>query len=184
MATSITTFAKEEVRWSMVASILMILAGMLAIFVPPAAGLAATIIVGVLLVFSGIAHVVFGWETRGAGAMVWQMLLGVLYVLVGGYLLFHLGTGLSALTLALAMYLLLGAILEFALAVKLRPLPGSGWLFVDGIISLIMAVLIWRTWPSNTPWVIGMLVGIAMLFSGSARLALSMRARTIVAKLA
>jgi len=53
---------------------------------------------------------------------------------------------------------------------RLRPLPGSGWLFVDGIVTLILAVLIWRTWPSSTEWVLGTLVGISMLFSGITRL--------------
>jgi uncharacterized membrane protein HdeD (DUF308 family) len=183
-ATSIGTAAKQEVRWSIVVSILMIVAGFLAIIVPPAAGLAVTIIVGWLLVFSGAAHLIFGWYTRTTGGLVWEWLMGVLYILVGGYLLFHLAAGLASLTIVLAIYLFLGAALEFALSFKLRPLPGSGWLLIDGITSLILAILIWRTWPSSTPWVIGTLVGIGMLFCGVARLMLSLQARTLVAKLA
>jgi uncharacterized membrane protein HdeD (DUF308 family) len=176
-ATSIGTIAKQEVRWSIIASILMIVAGVLAIIVPSAAGIAVTIIVGWLLVFCGAAHLVFGWHTRTTGGLVWEWLMGILYILVGGYLLFHLAAGLASLTIVLAIYLFLGAVLEFVLSFKLRPLPGSGWFLIDGIMSLILAVLIWRTWPSSTPWVIGTLVGISMLFSGVARLALSLQVR-------
>ena len=52
-ATSLITIAKQSVGWSIGLSILMILAGVLAIVVPPAAGIAVTIFVGWLLIFSG-----------------------------------------------------------------------------------------------------------------------------------
>ena len=52
----------------------------------------------------------------------------------------------------------------------------------DGIITLIVAILILRSLPSSTEWVIGTLVGISMLFSGAARLVLSLAARRVVSK--
>jgi len=74
--------------------------------------------------------------------------------------------------------------LEFILSFRLRPLPGSGWLLFDGIITLILAIMIWKTWPSSSEWVIGTLVGISMLFSGISRLMLSLAARRLVSNLA
>jgi uncharacterized membrane protein HdeD (DUF308 family) len=180
--TAIFVTAKKSVTWSIVLSALMILAGVLAIFVPPAAGLAVTIFVGWLLVFSGVAHLVFAWQTRTSGALVFELLLGVLYLVVGFYLLWNPVAGLVSLTLALALYLAMEAILEFILAYRLRPLPGSGWLFFDGIITLVLAIMIWRTWPASTTWAIGILVGISMLFSGISRLMLSLAARRLLSK--
>ena len=174
---------KKSLGLSIALSVLMIVAGILAIVVPPVAGIAVTIVIGWLLVFSGLMHFVYAWHTRGAGAVLWKLLVGVAYLLVGGYMLFHPLLGMASLTLALAIYLLAESILEFILAVQLRPLPGSGWLFVDGIITLILAVMIWRTWPSSTAWVIGTLVGISMLFSGVTRLMLSLAARHAISKL-
>jgi uncharacterized membrane protein HdeD (DUF308 family) len=162
----------------------MIVAGLLAIVVPPAAGVAVAILVGWLLVFSGGAHLVFAWHTRTTGGVVWQLLLGIVYILAGAYLLLHPVAGLASLTLALAIYLFAEGILEFILSFRLRPMPGSGWLLFDGIITLILAVMIWRTWPSSTEWVIGTLVGISILFSGVTRLMLSLGARQVVAKVA
>jgi uncharacterized membrane protein HdeD (DUF308 family) len=60
---------------------------------------------------------------------------------------------------------------------QIRPTAGSGWLLFDGIITLILGAMIWRTWPSSTEWVIGTLVGISMLFSGISRLMISLAAR-------
>jgi uncharacterized membrane protein HdeD (DUF308 family) len=161
----------------------MIVAGFLAIAVPQAAGIAVNILVAWLLVFSGAAHLVFGWHTRTTGGMLWELLLGVLYIFIGAYLLFHPVAGLASLTLALAIYLFAEGVLELILSFQIR-MPGSRWLLFDGIITLILSVLIWRTWPSSTEWVIGTLVGISMLFSGISRLMLSLAARSVVTKLA
>jgi uncharacterized membrane protein HdeD (DUF308 family) len=148
------------------------------------AGITLTILVGWLLIFSGVAHLVFAWHTRGTGAVLWELLLGVLYLLIGGYVLVNPVVGLASLTLVLAIYLFVEGVLEFILGFQLRGMPGSGWLFLDGIITLILAIMIWRTWPSSTAWVIGTLVGISMLFSGISRLMLSLAARRLIHKLA
>jgi len=84
-------------------SVLMIIAGILAIVVPPAAGIAVAILVGWLLVFSGGAHLAFASRTRGTCGFLWEVLLGILYIAVGAYLLLHPVAGLASLTLALAI---------------------------------------------------------------------------------
>jgi len=67
----------------------MIVAGVLAIVVPPAAGIAVAPLVAWLLIFSGAVHLAFAWYTRTTGGFVWELLLGILYILGGTYLLFH-----------------------------------------------------------------------------------------------
>jgi len=180
---SLGTIAKESVGWSIALSVLMILTGVLAIVIPPVAGIAVLVVVAWLLMFSGAAHLVFAWHTRTAGGMVWELLLGILYILIGVFALLNPVAGLASLTLVLAIYLFMEAVLELILSFRLRPLAGSNWLLIDGIITLILAVLIWRSWPSSSEWVIGTLVGISMLFSGAARLSLSLAARRVVARL-
>jgi uncharacterized membrane protein HdeD (DUF308 family) len=181
---SLGAIAKESVGWSIGLSVLMLVAGILAIVMPPVAGIAVLVIVAWLLMFSGVAHLVFAWHTRTAGGMIWELLLGILYIFVGVYALLHPAAGLASLTLFLAAYLFVEGVLEFVLSFRLRPMPGSSWLLFDGIITLILAILIWRSWPSSTEWVIGTLVGISMIFSGAARLSLSLAARRVLAKLA
>jgi len=181
---SLGTIAKESVGWSIGLSVLMILAGILAIVIPPAAGIAVLAVVAWLLMLSGAVHLVFAWHTRSAGGMVWELLVGVLYIFVGAYTLLHPVAGLAALTLFLAIYLFVEGVLEFILSFSLRPMPGSNWLLFDGIVTLVLAILIWRSWPSSSEWVIGTLVGISMLFSGAARLSLSLAARHVLSEVA
>jgi uncharacterized membrane protein HdeD (DUF308 family) len=183
-ATSMGTIVQKSVGWSIGLSVLMILAGLLAIAVPQVAGITVALLVAWLLIFSGVAHLVFAWHTRTTGGILWELLLGVLYVSIGAYLLLHPVLGLASLTFALAIYLLAEGALELVLSFRLRPMPGSNWLLFDGVFTLILAVMIWKTWPSSTEWVIGVLVGFSMLFSGVSRLMISLAARSVVAKLA
>ena len=183
-AASPATLVKKSADWSIVLSVLMLLAGVLAIASPMAAGIAVNIFVAWLLAFSGCVHLAFAWYKRSAGGFIWQLLLGAVYIFIGVYLLMHPIAGLASLTIVLAIYLFAEAILEFVLGFTLRPLPGSGWLLFDGLITLILAIMIWRSFPSSAAWVIGTLVGISMLFSGISRLAISLAARRVAAKLA
>ena len=181
---SVPTPVGRSVNWSIALSIVMIAAGLLAIVVPPAAGIAVTLFVGWLLIFSGLAHFSYAWHTRGSGSTVWEVLVGIAYACVGAYLLFRPVLGLASLTMALAVYLFAESILEFIMAIRLRPQRGTGWLLFHGFITLILAVMIWRTWPSSTAWVLGTLVGFSMLFSGFSRLMISLAARKLIARVA
>ena len=180
MTNPMTAGVRKATTWSIVLSVLVITAGVIAIGAPMIAGVAVTALVAWLLIFSGLLHLAFAWRDGRAGAVLWEILLGVVYGAIGLYLFANPVAGLASLTLAVAIYLLIEGVLEFVLSFQFRPLPGSGWLLVDGIITLILAVMIWSTWPSSAAWVVGTLVGISMLFSGVTRLMLSIAVRRIV----
>ena len=58
-----------------------------------------------------------------------------------------------------------------------RSLPGSGWILFDGIVTLILALMIWRSWPASAVWALGTIVGINLLMSGFTRLMYSRAVR-------
>jgi uncharacterized membrane protein HdeD (DUF308 family) len=164
-------------RWSIAISGLMIVAGITAIGLPAVAGAAVYSVVAWMLALCGIGHFLFALNTPSLGGALWQVVLGFLYVGVGIYLLLHAAAGVATLTLVLAMYLLMEGVLELILSAQMRGTAGRGWFAFDGVVTLILGVLIWRTWPSSADWVIGTLVGISMLSSGLTRLMLSLSAR-------
>jgi len=180
MTNSITGDIRKATTWSIVLSVLMIAAGVLAILAPAIAGVAVTVVFGWLLIFSGILHLVFAWRAGHASAVVWEILLGILYGGIGFYLLARPVAGLASLTLALAIYLVFEGVVEFILAFQLRPAPGSGWLVFDGIVTLVVAAMIGSAWPFSSVWAVGMLVGVSMFCSGITRLMLSVAVRRVV----
>jgi uncharacterized membrane protein HdeD (DUF308 family) len=178
MAHALSTDIRRAATWSIVLSALMIAAGVLAIAMPLVGGIAVTALVGWLLVFSGMLHLAFAWRNTSAGTVVWEVLLGIVYGAIGLYTIVNPVAGLASLTLAIAIYLLIEGAIELALAFQLR--SARTWYVIDGIITLLLAVMIWSTWPSSAEWVVGTLVGISMLFSGVTRLMLSSAVRRIV----
>jgi len=166
--------------WSLTLAILLTLAGLFAILVPIASGLVTTLIVGWFFTVVGILHFLFAWKTHTTSGVFWEILLGFLYVFSGLYLIVHPLAGLASLTLFLAAYFLFKGIVQTIHFFQLQPRHGSFWLLFDGIISLILAVMIWRTWPFSSVWAIGTLVGISLLFTGFSRLMLILSARRVL----
>jgi uncharacterized membrane protein HdeD (DUF308 family) len=154
-------------------------AGLLAIAMPLAAAIAVNIFVAWMLMFSGAAHLVFAWQRRHSRGFIWQLLLGILYAFIGAYILINPALGLVSLALAIAAYLLLEGVLEIVLAFQIKPVRAWGWLLFDGILTLVVALMIWRAWPAGSELVVAILVGISMLFSGVSRLMLSLAARHV-----
>jgi uncharacterized membrane protein HdeD (DUF308 family) len=179
---SVIGIARQSAGWAIALSILLILAGMMAIVVPPAAGIAVAVLVAWLLLLGGVAHLALAWHMRSTGGPVWEVLLGLLYLSLGVYLLVWPVAGLASLTLLLACYLFAKGILVLVLSFRVRPLPGTGWLFFDGVIALILGAMIGLSWPTSSEWAIGTLIGISMLFAGITRLPMAIRARQFLAK--
>jgi uncharacterized membrane protein HdeD (DUF308 family) len=167
--------------WSIFLGIVLIIAGLLSIAVPFVAGIAASVFFGWLVLFGAIAHFVYAWSERGAGAIIWQILIGLAYFVAGLYMIFMPVRATFTLTLVLACYILFEGVLEIAIYAHHRRMGRSGWFLFDGIISLLLGALIFFHWPSSSFWALGTLVGISMLFSGIARLTFPMRRHATLA---
>ena len=115
-------------------------------------------------------HFAYGWQTRDDGGFLWELLLSVVHGVAALYLLMQPIGALASLTAVLALYLTGKATLEIIASLQHRSVRGSGWLMFDGIFTLILAIMIWYTWPWSSAYAIGTLVGLSLLFSGTARL--------------
>ena len=92
--------------WSIVLSVLIMIAGFLAIAVPYIGGIAFTLVVAWMLIFVGVLHIVYAFRSGRARTAVWQVLLGIVYGFIGVYIVMHPVAGLAGLTFAIAVYLL------------------------------------------------------------------------------
>jgi uncharacterized membrane protein HdeD (DUF308 family) len=166
--------------WSIALAVLMILAGAIAIVVPIVSGVAVTLIVGWFFTMTGVLHFLFAWKLHTTSGVFWELLLGFVYVFSGIYLIVHPLAGLVSLTLFLALYFLLKGVVQIMHFFQMQPRHGSWWLLFDGIVSLVLAAMIWRSWPVSSVWAVGTLVGISLLFTGFSRLMLALTARRVL----
>ena len=173
MTTETAGVTRRASGWSIVWGILLLICGMVAIFMPLASSIGLVILLGWLILFSAIWHLIFAFQAGGLGNILWRILLAILYGVAGFYMLSHPLLGVLSLTLVLAILLLFEGVLEIILYFNIRGVRNSFWVLLDGIITLILGFLIWRHWPSTSVWVIGTLVGISLIFSGISRIMLS-----------
>jgi len=157
--------------------VLLIVFGMVAVGMPLLAAVAVNALVAWLIVLAGVVHLMLAFRVHGAGSMIWKLLVGIAYLCFGAYLIVHPLIGVASLTLVLGSLFLIEGILNIVLYVKMRPIHGSNWMLVDGIITLLLGLMIYMQWPSSSAWAIGTLVGISMIFSGVARVMMSLAVR-------
>jgi len=151
-------------------AILLIVVGFFALALPFEAGIAIAIVVAALVIVAGVAHLAAALAARSTGAFFWRLLVGCAYLIAGVYLLVNPKLSLVSLTLALAVLFFVEGVFHLVTYFQLRSAPGSGWLLFDGIVTLILAVMIWRSWPASAVWALGTIVGINLLMSGFTRL--------------
>jgi uncharacterized membrane protein HdeD (DUF308 family) len=163
--------------WLLAFGILMIILGVFAIGAPVVATIAFQVVLGWLLVIGGIAEAIHAFMAQSWRGFLFELLSAILYVVVGALLLFNPLLGAAALTLLLAVFLVVEGIFKIIMALRVRDHRGWGWLLASGILSLILGAMIWAQWPASGLWVIGLLVGIQLLFTGWSLVMLALAAR-------
>jgi uncharacterized membrane protein HdeD (DUF308 family) len=173
--------ARHASTWSIVWGVLLVVFGVLAIGSPLLAAVAVNAVIAWLIILAGIVHLILAFHVHRAGSVVWTLLVGLAYLVFGGYLLMHPLLGVASLTLLLASLFLIEGILDIILFFQMRPMRGSAWVLGDGIITLLLGLLIYLQFPSSSVWAIGTVVGVSMIISGITRVMLSMALRKATA---
>jgi uncharacterized membrane protein HdeD (DUF308 family) len=166
--------------WFLALGIILVGLGVAAVAAPLVATLTAELLFGWLLVVSGIAHGIHAFRGRNWKGSMFQILLGVFSLAVGIMLLLYPLRGVLTLTLVLAAFFVAEGIAKIMMAVQLRSTPKWGWLLVSGLLALLLGILIWIEFPGTAAWVIGVLLGIDLVFSGVALIMLALAYRSQV----
>jgi uncharacterized membrane protein HdeD (DUF308 family) len=168
---------QKQWGWFFALGILLILFGFLIIMFPVAGTFVVETLFGILLLIAGIAQIVTSFQVRRWGGFLFSLLVGILYGGAGLVLLLYPLSGVITLTLFLGLFLLVDGVLRGGLAFRLKPAHHWRWVMFDAIITLLLGILIIANWPSDSLWVIGLLFGINLLFSGLTSVMLSFAAR-------
>ena len=163
--------------------ILLVLGGVAAITFPVITTVYATVILGAILMVTGIATIITAlWSGKWSGVLL-QLLCGILYV-VSGYIIADKPFEAAALlTSVMAAFFVLIGIFRSVAALVIR-FPHWGWALLNGVVTLLAGVIIYRHFPENVLWVIGLLVGLEMLFHGWTWIMLALAIRSIPARAA
>jgi len=162
------------------AGIISTVLGAIAIIVPPLASVTVTYLFGILLLIGAVAFVAEAISRGSTGHRIWSAVLAVLYVFAGVWLIINPVSGTIALTWILASFFLLIGVLRLIAGIASRgKVPNAGWTIVNGVLSIVIAVLVIGDLPSSAAWAIGLLVGIQLLFDGIALIATAMAGKKL-----
>lgn len=163
--------------WLFTLGVAMIVIGVAAICLPIVATLAIEIVIGWLLIAGGIVHGIHAFSARQWGGGLMNVLAAILYVVVGFMLLAHPVAGVLTLTILLASFFFVEGIFKIIMSLEMRSMTNWGWLLASGLIALALSAMIWMGWPATAAWVIGLLVGIDLIFGGWAMVFVALSAR-------
>jgi uncharacterized membrane protein HdeD (DUF308 family) len=183
---AVASTLREHWVMFLVEGIILLILGLIAIVVPPIATLAVEILIGWLFLVSGIVGLITTFWMRDAPGFWWSLFSAVIGIAAGVVLLGWPVSGALSLTIVLIAFFAIEGIVTimFALDHK-RELSGRwGWMLASGIVDLILAAIILSGLPASAAWAIGLLVGINMVFGGSALIAMALHARDLGARTA
>jgi uncharacterized membrane protein HdeD (DUF308 family) len=152
-------------KWLLIEGLALIVLGIFSLAATLWAALAVTVFFALVLLMAGISEIGLAvWAPRWRGVVL-HFLAGILYVIVGAIMLENPLSTIKSLTLLLAVCLFVNGALRIGYALTER-FTGWMWALLSGVISLILGVIIWRRWPWDSEWVIGVYVGVELLFAG------------------
>jgi uncharacterized membrane protein HdeD (DUF308 family) len=159
--------------------IILLVLGAAAIIVPVVATLAFTLVIGWLFLISGGVGLVTTFWMRNAPGFWWALLSAVVAIAAGIILIRWPISGTLSLTLVLIAFFLVEGVATLMYAIEHRAQLSSrwGWMLMSGIVDLILAGIIFAGLPGSATWALGLLVGINMLFGGTAMIGMALAAR-------
>lgn len=136
----------------------------------------ATWLFGFLLIVGGIAELATAFSAgRWSGTLI-HLLIGVLYTMVGLMIIEQPEDSAIQLTLIISIFLMVGGIFRIVTALSER-FAGWGWVLLNGGVTFLLGLLIYKQWPVSGLWVIGLFVGIDLIFNGWAWIMLALGLR-------
>ena len=179
LRSSMTRSLHAHWRLFLAEGIVLLVLGLLAIVVPQIATIAVAVFIGWILLVSGAVGLLATFRMRTAPGFWWSLISAILGI-VAGILLFRSPvSGALSLTVILTVFLIIEGIVSilFALEHK-RELSGRwGAMLFSGLVDLFLAGIIIEGLPGTAAWAIGLLIGVNLVFGGSALIAMALHAR-------
>jgi uncharacterized membrane protein HdeD (DUF308 family) len=159
--------------WLLALGIILLIVGTLAIAMPFQASVGVAVALGALFLVGGIAQLVGSFWTRDWSGFFLYLLMGIIYLVLGLMFLRHPGEALMAMSLFLACALMVSGLFRIIGSLMYR-FPHWGWMVLGGVINLALGLYIYAMWPLDSFIIIGLFVGIDLIFTGWTWIALAL----------
>ncbi len=184
MATAILLADLEKLRhrwgWFLALGIISVILGIVAFILVPAATLATVLILGWVLVISGIIEAVHAFRVRGWGGVALHLIAGILGILVGLLIVTHPVAGALVWTLLFALFFTVFGLFR-AISAAMYKYPHWGWAVFDGVVTFGLGLLLWFEWPWSGLWFLGIALGVSLTLRGWSYIMFALAIRGLLA---
>ncbi|MGF1553883.1 MAG: HdeD family acid-resistance protein [Paracoccaceae bacterium] len=159
---------KRNWGWMLAIGVLLVLGGILAFLLPFVASIAVEAMVGAVLFVSGIAQGVHAFRAHGWRARGFSIASSVIYVVGAVLILLNPLAGLVALTLLTISVIGADGVVRVIMGARMRPEDGWGWMVASGVVSIVLAVVLFLAFPAISLTLLGILLAISLVMEGTA----------------
>jgi uncharacterized membrane protein HdeD (DUF308 family) len=159
---------KRYSLWYLVEGILLIAAGLLAIVYPVFSSAAVVVLLGWLLVLSGLIQGLSLISARHVPHFWLQLISICLAMLIGFLFLRDPAQGMTTITLLLIVFFMMEGISKVVFASTIRAFPNWGWVLGSGMVGILLSLILWANLPVTSAWLLGFLLGMNLISVGGA----------------
>lgn len=170
------TFRRHSL-WYLIQGILLLVAGVLAIVYPLVSAVAVVVLLGWLLVFSGLIQGISLIGARHVPHYWLQLISAILAMLIGFLFLRDPAQGLVTITLLLVIFFMIEGVAKIVFGLTIRPMPQWGWVLGSGILGVLLSILLLVYLPITAVWLVGLMLGVQLISVGAAITSMAWQAR-------
>ena len=156
---------QDEWKWFSTLGVILMILGLISVIYCIFASQAAVVLFGVLILAGGVVQIVNAlWAGKWSGFLL-NLLIGIIYVVVGLFMVDDREHAVLILSALIAAFFIVSGIFRIAAALSIQ-FPGWGWALLSGMIAILLGVMIYKGWPDTGEVIIGLFIGIEMIFNG------------------
>jgi uncharacterized membrane protein HdeD (DUF308 family) len=167
---------KSNWQWFLALGVLLVLLGGAIMSSSYYATVFSMIILGFFLISGGIIQIIQAFLARKWSGLFLSLFVGLLYLVTGALLVARPVASAVSLTLWIAGFCFLIGLFKMLSSLLLR-FNQWGWVFLNGLVTFLLGLMIYMDWPVSGLWLIGLYIGLDMILSGWSWIVLSLSAR-------
>ena len=160
------THVTSKWGWFVFLGIVLVVAGIFALVDPFIVTIASVAFIGAMLAVGGVFQIIHAAMAKHWGSFFLNLLMGLLYTIGGFLIMLEPVQGSLIITLMVIVALVIGGIMRIVVALQHREMKGFWFILLGGVISLVLAYLLYATFPWSALWMLGTLIGVELLIQG------------------
>lgn len=158
--------SQKYAGWLKFEAILFIVLGALAIILPGVFSLGLSLFIGWLFLVGGVIATIGALQTLRARGSLWRLASGILTAIAGVLIITKPLEGVLILTMLIAIFYGVDGLFKIIYGLQASGTPGAGITIINGILGLMIAGIVYSSWPESADWFLGLIIGINMLIGG------------------